>query len=80
MHYALVVACGTALAPLRAQEAAPQVEVIAIGGTIDLGLAPFHSRVLQEAHASGAAAVLLDIDTFGGRVDGAVAMRDAILD
>ena len=79
IYCALFVACGAGLAPLRAQQAAPHVEVIAIGGTIDLGLAPFLSRVLQEAQTSGAAAVLLDIDTFGGRVDAAVAMRDALL-
>ena len=79
MRYAVVMACGASVPLLRAQEPAPQVRVIAIEGTIDLGLAPFLSRVIREAHASGAAAVLLDINTFGGRVDAAVAMRDALL-
>jgi membrane-bound serine protease (ClpP class) len=46
---------------------------------IDLGLAPFLSRAIREAQEAGAAAVLLDINTFGGRVDAAVAMRDALL-
>ena len=46
---------------------------------IDLGLAPFLSRTIREAQEAGAAAVLLDINTFGGRVDAAVAMRDALL-
>jgi membrane-bound serine protease (ClpP class) len=78
-QYALVLACGFAWLPLRAQEPPPTIHVIAIRGTIDLGLAPFLSRVIHEAHTSGAAAVLLDIDTFGGRVDAAVAMRDALL-
>jgi membrane-bound serine protease (ClpP class) len=55
------------------------VYVIAIEGMIDLGLAPFLSRTIREAQAAGAAAVLLDINTFGGRVDAAVAMRDALL-
>ena len=63
----------------RAQASAPVVYVIAIDGTIDLGLAPFLSRTIREAQAAGAAAVLLDINTFGGRVDAAVAMRDALL-
>src|SRR5687768_14709926 len=58
LRYALALACGFALLPLRAQEPPPTVHVIAIGGTIDLGLAPFLSRVIQEAHTSGAAAVL----------------------
>jgi membrane-bound serine protease (ClpP class) len=61
------------------QAAAPLVYVIAIDGTIDLGLAPFLARTLREAREAGAAAVLLDINTFGGRVDAAVAMRDALL-
>jgi membrane-bound serine protease (ClpP class) len=55
------------------------VFVIPVEGIIDLGLAPFVERVLDEAAAAGAAAVILEIDTFGGRVDAAVQMRDALL-
>ena len=62
-----------------AQGPAPVVYVIAIDGVIDLGLAPFLARTIREANAAGAAAVLLDINTFGGRVDAAVAMRDTLL-
>jgi membrane-bound serine protease (ClpP class) len=58
---------------------APIVYVAPIDGTIDLGLAPFVQRVLDEATAAGAAAVVLDINTFGGRVDAAVQIRDALL-
>jgi membrane-bound serine protease (ClpP class) len=36
-------------------------------------------RVLDEATAAGAAAVVLELNTFGGRVDAAVAIRDALL-
>jgi membrane-bound serine protease (ClpP class) len=64
---------------LPAQTAGPAVYVISIEGTIDLGLAPFLSRTIREADAAGAAAVLLEINTFGGRVDAAVAMRDTLL-
>jgi membrane-bound ClpP family serine protease len=46
---------------------------------IDLGLAPFVQRVLDDATAGGAAAVILEINTFGGRVDAAVLIRDALL-
>jgi membrane-bound serine protease (ClpP class) len=46
---------------------------------IDLGLAPFVQRVLNEATQEGAAAVILEINTFGGRVDAAVLIRDALL-
>ena len=64
---------------VAAQTATPVVYVVPIEGMIDLGLAPFLSRTIREAKESGAAAVLLDINTFGGRVDAAVAMRDTLL-
>jgi membrane-bound serine protease (ClpP class) len=57
----------------------PIVHVIPIEGMIDMGLAPFVDRVLKTAAADGAALVILDINTFGGRVDAAVAIRDALL-
>ncbi|HYE40451.1 MAG TPA: hypothetical protein VEB23_10990, partial [Ramlibacter sp.] len=50
-----------------------------IEGVIDLGLAPYVQRVLDDAAAAGAAAVVLEINTFGGRVDAAVQIRDALL-
>jgi membrane-bound serine protease (ClpP class) len=63
-----------------AQDARPVVYVVPIAGMIDLGLAPFVERVLEEATGAGAAAVILDINTFGGRVDAAVLIRDALLE
>jgi membrane-bound serine protease (ClpP class) len=64
--------------PLVAQTT-PVVYVAPIEGIIDLGIAPFVQRVLTEATDIGAAAVILEINTFGGRVDGAVLIRDALL-
>jgi membrane-bound serine protease (ClpP class) len=58
----------------------PLVYVVPIEGVIDLGLAPFVARVLDEATQAGAAALILDIDTFGGRVDAAVQIRDSLLE
>jgi membrane-bound serine protease (ClpP class) len=55
------------------------VYVVPITGTIDLGLAPYLSRVIAEAEAEGAAAVLLQIDTPGGRLDAVLQMRDVLL-
>jgi membrane-bound serine protease (ClpP class) len=55
------------------------VYVVPITGTIDLGLAPYLSRVLDQAETDGAAAVLLEIDTPGGRLDAVLQMRDALL-
>jgi membrane-bound serine protease (ClpP class) len=64
--------------PALAQK--PSVVYVApIEGMIDLGLAPYVERVLREATDAGAAAVILEINTFGGRVDAAVLIRDALL-
>ena len=65
----------------EAQSQAPRalVHVVPIKGVIDLGLAPFVVRVLDDAAQTGAAAVILDIDSFGGRLDAAVQIRDALL-
>jgi membrane-bound serine protease (ClpP class) len=71
----LLVAC----LPAPAQTSAPIVYVVPIEGMIDLGLAPFLSRTIREAKEAGASAVVLEINTFGGRVDAAVAMRDTLL-
>lgn len=62
-----------------ARDERPVVYVAPIEGVIDLGLAPFVQRVLDEAARAGAAAVVLDINTFGGRVDAAVQIRDSLL-
>lgn len=53
---------------------------VPIEGTIDLGLPPFIERVLKAATAEGAKAVIFDVDTFGGRIDAATQIKDAILD
>jgi len=64
----------------RTEGARPIVYLAPIEGIIDLGLAPFVRRVLDEAAEAGAAAVILEINTFGGRVDAAVLIRDALLE
>jgi membrane-bound serine protease (ClpP class) len=64
---------------IAAQPARPVVYVASINGIIDLGLAPFVARTVREAQQAGAAAVLLDINTHGGRLDAAVAMRDTLV-
>ena len=51
-----------------------------IDGEIDLVESAYLSRLLAEAETRSAAAVLLELNTFGGRVDAAVAMRDRLLD
>lgn len=50
------------------------------GGMIDPGITAFVERVVEDANAAGVDAIVFDIDTFGGRVDAATVIRDAILD
>jgi membrane-bound serine protease (ClpP class) len=64
---------------LPAQTARPVVYMVPITGMIDLGLAPFVGRVLEEAADTNATAVILEVNTFGGRADAAVLIRDALL-
>ncbi len=52
------------------------VYVIPIKGAIDLGLSGFIKRSLQEAKENQVSAIILEIDTFGGRVDAAVEICD----
>ncbi|HYH01386.1 MAG TPA: NfeD family protein [Terriglobales bacterium] len=79
MAACLLLFSGTVDMRSIAQTSAPVVYVISIDGVIDLGLAPFLARTIREAEEAGAAAVLLDINNFGGRVDAAVAIRDTLL-
>ena len=53
---------------------------VPVTGIIELGLAPFIERAIREAEAAGARAIVLDIDTPGGRVDAAERIADAIAD
>ena len=56
-----------------------EVYLVSIKGTIDLGLASYVKRALEEAVLNKAKAVILEIDTFGGRVDAATQIRDKIM-
>jgi len=56
-----------------------KVYVADIEGMIDLGLAPYISRVVDAAEKNSASAVIFKINTFGGRVDAATQIKDAII-
>lgn len=49
-------------------------------GTVELGLSPYIQRAIKYAEAEKYDALILEMDTFGGRVDAAVNIRDAFLD
>ena len=53
---------------------------IPIEGTIDLGLPPFIERSIAEAEENNAKVIIFEVNTFGGRVDAATQIKDAILD
>lgn len=53
---------------------------VPIHKTIDLGLPAFIERAIEEAKDDKAGAIVFDIDTFGGRVDGATEIKNTILE
>ncbi len=55
------------------------VYVASIDREIDLGMAPYIRRVVDDANSAGASAIIFHINTFGGRVDAATQIKDAIL-
>ena len=63
----------------HAQNGTANVRVVEIHGTIDLGLAPFLERAISEAEEDGVEALVLDINTPGGRLDATFQMRDSLL-
>lgn len=56
-----------------------KVYVGIIEGEIDLGLVPYVKRVISEAEQNNASAIIFKVNTFGGRVDAATEIKDAIL-
>jgi membrane-bound serine protease (ClpP class) len=53
---------------------------IKIEGEINLGLPNYLARIIEEANQKQAGAVILEINTPGGRVDAALQIRDAIFE
>jgi membrane-bound serine protease (ClpP class) len=63
--------------PRKTVAGARRILRVPLSGTIELGLQAFLRRVLADAGPRDV--VVLDIDTFGGRVDAATQIRDALL-
>ncbi len=55
-----------------------KVVVVAIDRTVELGLAAFVRRAIEDN--PDAAAIIFEVNTLGGRVDAAIQIRDAILE
>lgn len=73
------ILAGAAGGALGQPDVSPTVYLLHVSGTIDEGLAVYIQRAVQEAEGAGAEAILIEIDTFGGRVDSATDIRDALL-
>lgn len=67
------------IAPNAYANETDEVYLVSIKGTIDLGLSSYVQRALEEAVLNKAKAVIIEIDTFGGRVDAAIQIRDGII-
>ncbi|CAN5858218.1 nodulation protein NfeD [soil metagenome] len=87
--FAFIAVCGLAAAAailatsftVASGQPAPvqgSVYRVPVSGIIEMGLAPFIERTIREAEAAGAAAIILDIETPGGRVDAAQRITTAI--
>jgi membrane-bound serine protease (ClpP class) len=68
----LAIACA---ATVNAQ---PKAYIVEITDEIDLGLVPYIGRVIEQAEKNGGT-VVLHVNTFGGRVDAATAIKDELL-
>jgi membrane-bound serine protease (ClpP class) len=68
------------LSSLVLAQSDPVIYRVAIRGAIDRGLVPYVNRVIDDAEAQEAVAVLMAINTLGGRLDAMIDIRDAILD
>jgi len=55
-----------------------KVYVVPIHNTIDLGIPAFVNRAIDAAENNNAELIIFDIETFGGRVDAATQVKDAI--
>ncbi|MFB0526395.1 MAG: nodulation protein NfeD [bacterium] len=56
------------------------VYIIPIRGVIDLGLSSFVKRAVGEAKEKKAQCIILELETFGGRVDAATEIRDTLFE
>ncbi len=65
---------------LAAPEAGRRVIVGKISTEIGLAQSAYVKRLIEEATATEADVLVIELNTFGGRVDAAVLIRDAILD
>jgi membrane-bound serine protease (ClpP class) len=64
---------------VRCQPAISDIYVISISGDVDPGMAAFLKRALSDIPDTPNTLVVVEMDTFGGRVDSALEMVDALI-
>ena len=67
-----------ALSDSIAEETKKNIYIVPIQNTIDLGIPSFVNRAIDIAKSDNSELIIFDIDTFGGRVDAATQIKDAI--
>ena len=67
-----------ALSSSIAEETKKNIYIVPIQNTIDLGIPSFVNRAIDIAKSDNSELIIFDIDTFGGRVDAATQIKDAI--
>ena len=75
--FALAALSALADEPVSKEPPRGKTFVVDISGEIDLGLTPYVERILSKTTADDL--MLLHVNTFGGRIDAAVQIRDALL-
>ncbi len=73
-----VAVWGAVLGPGPASAQQETVYRVPVKGVIELGLAPFVARAIREAEEAGARAVVLELETPGGRIDAAQQIVKAV--
>ncbi len=73
-----LLAVAAAVLPATATAQRETVVRVHVRGVIELGLAPFIGRAIREAEEAGAQAVILELETPGGRVDAAQQIVKAV--
>ncbi|MDK2929939.1 MAG: hypothetical protein PWR07_70 [Bacillota bacterium] len=76
--FALTLAAGRVCSQQAPED--KTVYVLSVEGPIEPGLAAYLKRGFEAARDARAACVLIEVDTFGGRVDAATEIRDLIFD
>lgn len=74
--FLLVILCISAFLALG--QTRETIYIIPVKGAIDLGLSSFIRRSFLEAKQNNAKAIILEVDTVGGRVDAALEICDAL--